>query len=69
MLSHSFGVGRSKKIVASAGFTSSYMAFCESIFYGTPYVELFCQMIYQNGSSSTDRVVHGAEAPQKWLHW
>jgi hypothetical protein len=25
-------------------------------------VELFCQTIYQNGSSSTDRAVHGAEA-------
>jgi hypothetical protein len=38
------------------------MALCESIFYGIPYVELFCETIYQHGSSSTDRAVHGAEA-------
>jgi len=43
------------KIVASSGFTSSYVAFCESTFY---------QTIYQNGSSSTDRAVYRAKAPK-----
>jgi hypothetical protein len=41
------------KIVASPGFTSSYMAF---------WKELFYQTVYQNGSSSTDKAVHGAKA-------
>jgi hypothetical protein len=31
------------------------------MFEETLYIELFCQTAYQNGSSSTDRVVYGAE--------
>ena len=47
--------------MASHGFNSFYMASCESIFLKTLYVELFCQMIYQNDSNSTDKASYGAQ--------
>jgi hypothetical protein len=31
------------------------------MFEETLYVKLFCQTTYQNGSSSTDKVIYGAE--------
>jgi len=55
------------KIVASPGFMSSWCpAWC---YVRACFLELgaILPTIYQNGSSSTNRVVHGAKEI-KWLH-
>jgi len=69
MLSQSFGMRRSQ----NSGFSRLHLILHDVLWEHILRNELFCQTIYQNGSSSTNKVVHGVEAQKtaslvKWSH-
>ena len=48
----------------NSGFSRLHLIICGVLWEHILRKELFCQTVYQNDSSSTDRVIHGAEAPK-----